>query len=346
MLYTHNWGLFVDRRRALRARARAGWRRTTGARSCATPCSASAAPSCSTCPGCRRCSTRSSTRARPWLNPPHFGAPVQISKSLLGGGTPTVALLLAAGSGLAADPASRASTNASARRCSRGDRGRASPRSRSPGSCRRSRRPGPPATSACRSARCSCSPRSASPARATRARRARRSSSASGRSRRPSTSTNKSNAADLREAAVPELRPGDLVVSMQPEQTPLVDYHLGSSAERPTCVRHPARPGGERARHGLDRRPGEARSGHARQEPRPAACYAARRRAGPARAPGHHADRRLGRALDRARPQALGPVGRTRSPRTSASSGSRSCRRSTAAPPASGYAECFTRRPR
>ena len=38
----------------------------------------------------------------PWLNPPNFGAPVQISKSLLGGGTPTVALVLAGGSGLAA----------------------------------------------------------------------------------------------------------------------------------------------------------------------------------------------------------------------------------------------------
>jgi mannosyltransferase len=38
----------------------------------------------------------------PWLNSPNFGAPVQISRSLLGGGTPTVALVLAAGSGLAA----------------------------------------------------------------------------------------------------------------------------------------------------------------------------------------------------------------------------------------------------
>ena len=38
----------------------------------------------------------------PWLNPPNFGAPVQISKSLLGGGTPTVALVLAGGSGIAA----------------------------------------------------------------------------------------------------------------------------------------------------------------------------------------------------------------------------------------------------
>ena len=64
--------------------------------------SASAAPACCTSRGSRRCCTRSSTPARPWLNPPNFGAPVQISKSLLGGGTPTVALVLAGGSGLAA----------------------------------------------------------------------------------------------------------------------------------------------------------------------------------------------------------------------------------------------------
>jgi hypothetical protein len=38
----------------------------------------------------------------PWLDPPRFGAPVQIAKSLLGGGTPTVALILAGGSGIAA----------------------------------------------------------------------------------------------------------------------------------------------------------------------------------------------------------------------------------------------------
>jgi mannosyltransferase len=38
----------------------------------------------------------------PWLDPPRFGAPVQIAKSLLGGGTPTVALVLAGGSGIAA----------------------------------------------------------------------------------------------------------------------------------------------------------------------------------------------------------------------------------------------------
>ena len=38
----------------------------------------------------------------PWLNSPRLGAPVQIAKGLLGGGTVTVALVLAAGSGLVA----------------------------------------------------------------------------------------------------------------------------------------------------------------------------------------------------------------------------------------------------
>jgi mannosyltransferase len=38
----------------------------------------------------------------PWLNAPRFGAPIQISKSLLGGGTPTTAFLLGGGFGLAA----------------------------------------------------------------------------------------------------------------------------------------------------------------------------------------------------------------------------------------------------
>jgi mannosyltransferase len=37
---------------------------------------------------------------------------------------------------------------------------------------------------------------------------------------------NKSNASDLRNDAVPELRQGDLVLSMQPEQGPLLAYHL------------------------------------------------------------------------------------------------------------------------
>lgn len=43
----------------------------------------------------------------PWLNAPRFGAPIQITKSLLGGGTVTVAILLAGGSGLAGVIAAR-----------------------------------------------------------------------------------------------------------------------------------------------------------------------------------------------------------------------------------------------
>ena len=43
----------------------------------------------------------------PWLDPPRFGVVVQIAKGLLGGGTVTVALLLAAGSGIAAVIATR-----------------------------------------------------------------------------------------------------------------------------------------------------------------------------------------------------------------------------------------------
>lgn len=38
----------------------------------------------------------------PWLDPPRFGVAIQVSKALLGGGTVTVALLLAGGSGIAA----------------------------------------------------------------------------------------------------------------------------------------------------------------------------------------------------------------------------------------------------
>ena len=43
----------------------------------------------------------------PWLNPPRLGAPLQIAEGLLGGGTVTASLLLAAGSGIAAVLATR-----------------------------------------------------------------------------------------------------------------------------------------------------------------------------------------------------------------------------------------------
>ena len=97
-----------------------------------------AALSCSTCRGCPTLLYQAAHTGAPWLNSPRFGAPVQISKSLLGGGTVTVALVLAAGSGLAAVLAARAPTSASARRSTPRSRS-ASPRSRSPGCSRRSR---------------------------------------------------------------------------------------------------------------------------------------------------------------------------------------------------------------
>ena len=101
MLYTHNWGLFL-----------------------------AAAAVCALYPAWKRSEDRDSFKrdvalgfggvallylpwvptlihqvvhtGAPWLDPPRLGAPVQIAKSLLGGGTPTVALLLAGGSGIAA----------------------------------------------------------------------------------------------------------------------------------------------------------------------------------------------------------------------------------------------------
>ena len=99
-MYTHNWGLFMavgsfvglapcwyvsDDRRALVRDALLGF----------------GGVACSTCRGSPRSSTRSSTPARRGSTRRTSARPIQISKGLLGGGTPTVALLLAGGSGLA-----------------------------------------------------------------------------------------------------------------------------------------------------------------------------------------------------------------------------------------------------
>jgi hypothetical protein len=160
----------------------------------------------------------------PWLNSPNFGAPVQISKALLGGGTPTVALLLAGGSGVAAILARRVDD---------------------------SERTAVLAGFAIPLATLAVAwvVSQVSPAWTTRylgvilgpllllgalglARAGRLGLVALvivlGIWAIPRTFglTNKSNAADLRKAAVPELRRGDLVVSMQPEQGPLIAYHL------------------------------------------------------------------------------------------------------------------------
>jgi mannosyltransferase len=160
----------------------------------------------------------------PWLNPPNFGAPVQISKSLLGGGTPTVALLLAGGSGLAAilqrrvDDRERTAVIAGI-------------------------------LVAVATLAVAWLVSQVSPAWTTRylgvilgpmlligalglARSGKLGLVALviifGIWAIPRTYglENKSNASELRDAAVPELRKGDLVISMQPEQGPLLAYHL------------------------------------------------------------------------------------------------------------------------
>jgi hypothetical protein len=173
----------------------------------------------------------------PWLNSPRLGAPVQISKSLLGGGTVTVALVLAAGSGLVAVLTRRIS-----------DEGE--PRSQAT-----------PALGLERTAVLTALSigvatlavawlfSQVSPAWTTRYLGVALGPifllAAVGLARAgnlglvalvivlgiwaiPKTSNleNKSNAADLANAVSDELRAGDLVVTLQPEQHPLIHYHL------------------------------------------------------------------------------------------------------------------------
>jgi len=168
----------------------------------------------------------------PWLEPPRFGAPFQIAKDLLGGGSVTVALLLAGGSGCAAVLASRSE-----------------PRDRT----------------AVYTAFCVGAATLAvawvfsqfSPAWTTRylgvalgpifllaalglARAGKLGLVAlvitAGIWAIPHTGVleNKSNAADLGAAVKDQLRPGDLVITLQPEQAPLMDYTLPPGLEEAT----------------------------------------------------------------------------------------------------------------
>ncbi len=160
----------------------------------------------------------------PWLNPPNLGAPVQITRSLLGGGTPTVALLLAGGSGIAAVIAQRVE-----------DKERTAVIAG--------------AVTVLGTLAIAWLVSQVSPAWTTRYLGVLLGPmlliAALGLARsgklglvafviifgfwavpRSFGLENKSNASDLREAAVPELSEGDLVLSMQPEQGPLLAYHL------------------------------------------------------------------------------------------------------------------------
>jgi len=160
----------------------------------------------------------------PWLNSPRFGVAIQITKSLLGGGTPTVALVLAAGSGVAAILAGR--TDDSEKRALFAV-----------------------ASLAVFTLAVAWLFSQFSPAWTTRYLGATLGPllilAALGLSRAgtlglvalviilgiwaiPKTATleNKSNASDLAEAVQGTLKKGDLVVTLQPEQAPLLHYHL------------------------------------------------------------------------------------------------------------------------
>ena len=170
----------------------------------------------------------------PWLNSPRFGAPIQISKSLLGGGTVTVAILLAGGSGIAAVLANRTD-----------DRER----------------------TAVFTAMAVCIATLAvawlfsqvSPAWTTRYLGVALGPifllASLGLARAgnlglvalviilaiwavPKTANlqNKSNASDLAAAVEDRLSPGDLVVTLQPEQHPLINYHLPDGLQHATQI--------------------------------------------------------------------------------------------------------------
>ena len=172
----------------------------------------------------------------PWVDPPRFGVVVQLSKSILGGGTATVALVLAAGFGLAA-------VWTAAR--SRAEGGDADPRARRENNAVIAVVAFGVATLAV-----AWLVSQVSPAWTTRylgvslgplillaslglARAGNLGLAALAIVLAiwviPHTNNleNKSNAADLGREAPSLLRPGDLVVVLQPEQAPLVEYELG-----------------------------------------------------------------------------------------------------------------------
>jgi 4-amino-4-deoxy-L-arabinose transferase-like glycosyltransferase len=222
LLYTHNWGLFVGA--GLAVTLAYLWRtsdeRAELLRDAALGFGAAALLYV---PWLPTLLYQVQHTGAPWLDPPRLGAPVQIAKALLGGGSATVALVLAAGSGLGSSLRERLG---------------------------RERQAIFTITVAFAATLVIAWLVSQfSPAWTTRylgvslgpllllaavglARSGRLGLVALvivlGIWSIPKTYQleNKSNAADLGTTASPQLRPGDLVVVMQPEQTPLIDYHL------------------------------------------------------------------------------------------------------------------------
>ena len=181
----------------------------------------------------------------PWLDPPRFGVVVQLSKGLLGGGTVTVALLLAAGSGCAAVLAGR----------SGGVQGGAAPPL--DGVSRERTAIYTAFTVGAATLAIAWLFSQFSPAWTTRYLGVALGPifllASLGLARagnlglvalvivlgvwaipRTSSLENKSNAADLAAAVEDKLRPGDLVITLQPEQAPLMDYTLRPGLDEAT----------------------------------------------------------------------------------------------------------------
>ena len=241
LFYTHNWGVFVAA--GLVVSLAFLWRTSDGAQAGGRPAEHSSLHSIS---DGRRDLLRDAAigfgaaallylpwlptllyqvqhTGAPWLDSPRFGAPIQIAKSLLGGGSATVALVLAAGSGLALALRERLSRERSAVFTI--------------------------AIAFVGTLAVAWLVSQVSPAWTTRYLGATLGAllllAAVGLARAGKLGLvglvivlgvwsvpksyelkNKSNAADLGKTATPQLRSGDLVVVMQPEQTPLIDYHL------------------------------------------------------------------------------------------------------------------------
>ncbi len=122
---------------------------------------------------------------------------------------------------------------------------------------------------------------------------------------------NKSNASDLREAVASELQEDDLVISMQPEQGPLLAYHLEQLGGTPK-LRFASPLGAVDNDRVMDWTDADERLQDATPAKNldPLLDNLDARRAGPHRASCDHSRRRLGRAVDPAREAPGRPVGR------------------------------------
>ena len=263
---------------ALLARARAA-----SARGCCAPAllALRRRACCSTCPGSRHTLYQAAHTGAPWSKAPTLGGARVGARRGCSARSPRSRVLLAARRGPA---------RAAARRATRADRAvvtllrsSRSGRSCSPGSPRSSRRRGPNrylavgvgAVPAARRGRLR-------PRRPARARRRSRSSPCCGRS--TARRREKSNVRDVASAIAPSLRPGDLVVSTQPEQVPVLRLlpAAGPALRDAHRARSPDpgvtdwRDGVERLQRDVGRARPRAAARHARARPAAGARRAAR----------------------------------------------------------------------